>query len=65
MYVMTDGFKNLNKVLGPSVNKEVKKGMKELEKKLKNSSYSRPSGGLSVMSGVSSGKQSTKWSIDL
>lgn len=65
MYVMTDGFKNLNKVMGPSVNKEVRKGMKELEKKLKNASYSRPSGGLSVMSGVSSGKQSTKWSIDL
>lgn len=65
MYVLTDGFTNLTNVLKPAVNKEVKKGMRELEKKLKNSSYSRPSGGLSVMSGVSGNKGSKKWSIDL
>lgn len=65
MYVLTEGFTNLTNVLKPSVNKEVKKGMRELEKKLKNASYSRPSGSLSVMSGVSGNKNTKKWSIDL
>lgn len=38
LFTLTDGFKSLDKLITPSVNKEVKKGMKELENALNNTS---------------------------
>lgn len=51
VYTLTDGFKNLNKLVGQRVNKEVKKGFKDLEKVI-NSSARNLDGSLRFSSGV-------------
>lgn len=38
LYTLTDGFKSLDKLVGPKVKKELKKGFRELESKINNSS---------------------------
>lgn len=65
MYVLTDGFKNLNSLVQGKVKKEVKKGLKELEHTLNNTSRN-PDGSLNFMSGL--GDPNSKfsgWSLNV
>lgn len=57
IFVLTDGFTNLDKLVGGKVKKEVKKGFKELEQTLQNSN-GRFGGKMTFASGVSSDPES-------
>lgn len=64
IYVLTDGFKNLDGLVQGKVKKEVKKGLKELEHTLNGTS--RNGGNLRFASGVDDPQsKSTKWEIDI
>jgi hypothetical protein len=65
IYVLTDGFKKLDGLVQGRVTKEVKKGLRELEHTLNNTS--RNGGNLRFVSGVGgdSNSKSTKWDIDI
>lgn len=65
VYVLTDGFKNLNGLVQGKVKKEVKKGLRELEHTLNGTS--RNGGNLRFVSGVGGDpdSKSTKWDIDI
>lgn len=64
-YVLTDGFKNIEKLVGQQVKKQMKKGLRELEHTI--SSTSRTStGSLKYTSGAQDpNSKYTKWDIDI
>lgn len=66
LFTLTDGFKNLDKLVQGKVQKEVKKGLRELEHTLNNTSRSSD-GNLKFVSGVSDDPESFigKWDIDV
>lgn len=66
LYVITDGFKNLDKLVKGKVKKEVKKGFKDLEKTLSGGSNVN-TGSLKFASGVTSDPESKilKWNLDI
>lgn len=65
VYVLTDGFKKLDGLVKGKVSKEVKKGLRELEHTISNTSRNT-NGSLSFMSGVSDpDSKSTKWDLDI
>ena len=66
LFTLTDGFKNLDKLVQGKVKKEVKKGLRELEHTLNNTSRSSD-GNLKFVSGVSEDPESFigKWDIDI
>ena len=51
LFTLTDGFKNLDGLVKGKVRKEVKKGLRELEQTLNNTSRT-PDGNLKFVSGV-------------
>ena len=57
LYAVTDGFKNIDKVIKTNVKKEVRKSIRNLEHTLNNSAL-QSDGSLNYMSGVSSDKES-------
>ena len=67
LYTLTDGFKNIDGLIKTKVKKEVKKGLRELEHTINNTS--RTSGGsLKFVSGVSDDPESfigKGWNIDV
>lgn len=64
LWVMTDGFKNLGNIINGQVKKGVKKGLRELEQKLSNTS--RNSNGSLKFVGDSDRKSSFRnWDIDI
>lgn len=63
LYVLTDGFKNINGLVQGKVKKEMKKGLRELEHTLRGSS--RNSGNLRFASGVDPDSRSSKFDIDI
>lgn len=67
VYTLTDGFKNLNGLIKGKVNKEVKKGLRELEHTLNNTSRTSD-GNLKFVSGVDDDPESSlgrSWTIDV
>lgn len=67
LFTLTDGFKNLDKLVQGKVQKEVKKGLRELEHTLNNTSRSSD-GNLKFVSGVSEDPESfigSKWNLDV
>ena len=67
IYTLTDGFKNLNGLIKSKVNKEVKKGLRELEHTLNNTSRTSD-GNLKFVSGVNDDPESSlghSWTIDV
>lgn len=65
VYVLTDGFKKLDGLVGGKVKKEVKKGLKELENTINNTSRNT-SGSLDYMSGVKDpNSRYTNWEVDI
>ena len=66
LFTLTDGFKNLDKLVQGKVQKEVKKGLRELEHTLNNTSRTSD-GNLKFVSGVSDDPESFigKWDIDV
>lgn len=65
LYVLTDGFKKLDGLVQGKVKKEVRKGLRELEHTISNTSRNS-NGTLSYMSGVSDpDSKSTKWDLDI
>ena len=66
LFTLTDGFKNLEPLVKSKVRKEVKKGVRELEHALSNTSRNFD-GNLKFVSGVSSDPDSfiSKWDIDI
>lgn len=65
LFVLTDGFKKLDGLVQGKVKKEMKKGLKELEHTISNTSRNR-SGHLSFASGVGDPESKiTKWDLDL
>lgn len=63
LYVLTDGFKNINGLVQGKVKKEMKKGLRELEHTLRGNS--RNSGNLRFASGVDPDSRSSKFDIDI
>lgn len=65
LYTMTDGFKNLDKLIRGKVNKEVKSHLRELEHTLKTSD--RPRGNLSFIGGSKDSESyfGKGWQLDL
>ena len=63
LYVLTDGFKNINGLVQGKVKKEMKKGLRELEHTLRGSS--RNGGNLRFASGVDPDSRSSKFDIDI
>lgn len=66
-YTLTDGFKTLDTLVKGKVNKEVKKGLKNLENTL-NSTFRNPDGSLKYTSGVSEDPESfieKGWELDV
>lgn len=66
LFTLTDKFTNLDKLVNPKVNKQVKKSWKDLERKLSNSN-STFDGKLNFASGVSTDKESflgKNWKLD-
>ena len=63
IYVLTDGFKKLDGLVQGKVKKEMKKGLRELEHTLNNTS--RNGGNLRFASGVDPDSRSSKWNIDI
>lgn len=65
VFVLTDGFKKLDGLVQGKVKKEMRKGLKELEHTISNTSRNS-NGSLSYMSGVSDpDSKSTKWDLDI
>ena len=67
LFTLTDGFKNLDKLVQGKVKTEVKKGLRELEHTLNNTSRSSD-GNLRFVSGVSDDPESfigAKWDLDV
>ena len=66
LFTLTDGFKNLDNLVQSKVKKEVKKGLRELEHTLNNTSRSSD-GNLKFVSGVSDDPESfiSKWDLDI
>lgn len=64
LYTLTDGFKNIDKLVKGRVRKEVKKGLAELERTF-NSTSRTPEGSLNFTSGVDGDYESTLRSWDL
>ena len=66
IFTLTDGFKNLDGLVKTKVNKEVKKGLRELEHTLNNTTRTS-SGNLVFVSGVGSDPESkvSKWDLDV
>ena len=65
LFTLTDGFKNIDKLVGGKVKKEVKKGLRELETKLNNTART-PDGSLRFVSGVDDSESSDrKWVLDV
>lgn len=65
VFVLTDGFKKLDGLVQGKVKKEVRKGLRELEHTISNTSRNS-NGSLSFMSGVSDpDSKSTKWDLDI
>ena len=67
MYALTDGFKNLDKLVKDKVRREVGKGFKELERTLNNST-TNADGSLRLATGVSEDPESyigNGWKLDV
>lgn len=66
LYILTDGFKSIDKLVKGKVRKEVKKGLRELENTLNNTSRTSD-GNLRFISGVSDDSESSVrgWDLDL
>lgn len=67
LYTLTDGFKNIDKIVKPKVNKEVKKGLKELERTLNNTRRDH-NGNLQYVSSVNDDTESfigKGWNLDV
>lgn len=66
LFTLTDGFKNIDKLVQGKVKTEVRKGLRELEHTLNNTSRSSD-GNLKFVSGVSDDPESFigKWDIDV
>lgn len=65
VYVLTDGFKKFGNIMQGKVKKEIKKGLRELEHTISNTSRTS-NGNLTFMSGaVDPNSKSTKWDLDL
>ena len=66
LFTLTDGFKNLDKLVQGKVKTEVKKGLRELEHTLNNTSRTSD-GNLKFVSGVSDDPESFigKWDLDV
>ena len=66
LFTLTDGFKNLDNLVQSKVKKEVKKGLRELEHTLNNTSRTSD-GNLKFVSGVSEDPESFigKWDLDV
>lgn len=65
LYTLTDGFKNIDKVVKSKVNKEMKKGMSHLESVINNTSRTSD-GNLNFVSGVNDEESSFKgWALDI
>lgn len=66
-YTLTDGFKNIDKLIKPSVNKEMKRGLRELETKLNNTSRASD-GSIKFVTGVSEDPEAflgKDWKLDI
>lgn len=66
IFTLTNGFKDLDGLIKPKVKKEIKKGLRELEHTINNTSRT-PEGGLKFVSGVSEDPESFSkgWSLDI
>ena len=64
IYVLTDGFKNLDGLVKGKVNKEVKKSLRELERTINNTSRTS-SGSLKFTSGVDGNSRYSKFDLDI
>lgn len=65
LYVLTDGFKKLDGLVQGKVKKEMRKGLRELEHTISNTSRNR-NGNLTFASGVGDPEsKSSKWDLDL
>lgn len=65
VYTLTDGFKDMGKLLKGKVTKEVKKGLKEIEHVLNNTART-PDGKLDFLSGITDKNSSiSKFSLDI
>lgn len=65
IYVLTDGFKNLNGLVQGKVKKEMKKGLRELERTISHTARTS-NGDLNFASGVRDpNSRSTKWDLDI
>lgn len=65
LFTLTDGFTNINALLQGKVKKEVKKGMRELEKTINHTSRNS-NGSLNFMSGISDvNSKVTNWELDI
>lgn len=65
IYVLTDGFKKLDGLVQGKVKKEMRKGLRELEQTINNTSRNH-GGSLKFTSGVSDpDSKSSKWEIDI
>ena len=65
LYTLTNGFKNLDQLIKKDVRKQVNKGLRDLEKTLKDSSYN--SGNLRFVSGVQEESRPANqgWRLDI
>jgi hypothetical protein len=65
-YTLTDGFTNIDALVKNKVNKEVKKGLRNLERNIVNNSSRASDGSLRFTSGVSDPESSLSgWQIDI
>lgn len=65
LFTMTDGFTNLDKLVKPTANKQVKKSLRELEHTI-NTTRRNTDGSLNFITGVSDDPESKAgWSIDV
>lgn len=66
VFTLTDGFKDLSKLVKSKVNKEVKKGLRELEHTLNNTSRTSD-GNLKFVSGITEDPESSErsWTLDI
>lgn len=67
LYVLTDGFKNVEKLVGPQVKERTRKGLAELENVI-NSTQRNPDGSLRLMNGTNTDPESffdSDWELDI
>lgn len=64
IYTLTDGFKNLDRLVKGKVRKEVKKGLKELETTINSTSYG-PDGNLRFVGGSEDPESKEGWRLDI